>query len=162
MTAVPIISVLKNPDLLLAALGHDPHFHDAEVISLRLDRDGRREWEGPVLFVEIHLFDGRRDPHAPGGVVWFNHKRVTFRFANVALLDIHGFNGQNAIFDLLVAETEMQGPDFDLSAPRYRVEFVQSFGIGASFICKEIEVEQILDGAPPGSVYSEERPGESA
>jgi hypothetical protein len=162
MSAVPIVSVLKNPEILLSALGHAPRFHDTEVISLRLDRYGRDEWEGPVLWVEIHLFDGRMDPRTRNGVAWFNHKRVTFRFANVALLELRGFNQQNGIDDLVITKTSDRSPDFGMGDERYRVEIIQSFGLGASFICGGIEIAAVVDGAPPGSAYCDERSGNSA
>jgi hypothetical protein len=123
------------------------------VLEVHLDRRGRDEFEGPVLCIRFHLFQGRRDPDAASGVSWFNHAQATLRFSNVCELEIGDFNNQNAILDLHLEDAGMhpQGPGLRA----YRVTIQPAFGLGGSFLCGSIEVSDIEPGAPPGSVYSE-------
>jgi len=160
MERVSLLSILRNPEVLLAALGHEPHFHDSEVVSIRLDRAGVDPWAGPVALISIHLFDGEAKPGQPNAFRFFNHHVVTFRFIGVACLDLGGFNQQNAIFDLLVEQFDEplgdQAADFPMTPPVHRIKLATSFGVGCTFICNGAEVAEISPGMPPGSVYADE------
>jgi hypothetical protein len=87
----------------------DVPFHDAEVLAIRLDR------EGPTLELDVEVF--AQLPEA---------QLVRLRFTDVSDLEIGGFNGQNVLFDLRVEP----GAD-DL----FDVTLESSYGLGGSFRC---------------------------
>jgi hypothetical protein len=53
-----------------------------------------------------------------------------FRFSTIALLDIGGFNNQNAIFDLKFEPTSPPNEGVTWTGPAYLVTLEPSFGIG--------------------------------
>lgn len=136
---------------LIDIFGDWPSFHDAEVIEARLDRRGRDDFEGPTLWLRVHLFQGREDTNVASGVSWYNHTIATLRFANVHGLAMEGFNGQNAISDLRMERAGSHPLASGLSA--ISVSLDPSFGIGCSFVCSSVEVSAVESGIPPGSVY---------
>ena len=75
--------VVTGHERLTEIFGRWPSFHDSEVISIRLERRGRDQWEGPVAYVSVHMFEGYREAERSAEVKWRNHTIVTFRFATV-------------------------------------------------------------------------------
>lgn len=88
-------------------------FHDAEVLSLRLDRSG------PTLELDVEVFAQQPDA-----------RLVRLRFRNVTDLEIGEFNDQNVLFDL-----RAERGDDDL----YDVTLLSSYGLGGYFRCATIE-----------------------
>jgi hypothetical protein len=76
-------SIVTGHEQLTAIFGRWPSFHDAEVLSVRLERDGRDRWESPALYAKVHVFAGRRNEASSTGVEFYNHTLVTFRFNQV-------------------------------------------------------------------------------
>ncbi len=62
------------------------------MVGARLERQGLDPDEGPILYVDVHVFEGYRNDETPSGVSWKNHTIVTFRFAGVATLSLNDFN----------------------------------------------------------------------
>ena len=145
MTETP--NYISNTEELVGIFGRWPSFHDSEVITLRLEREGPGEFDGPELFVTFHLFQGRADPSRDAGVSWHNHVLATFRFARVSELEIVGFNNQNAVFDLKVE------PTAEPKASLLLVTIESSFGMAASFLCSAVAVDNVERRAPTRSVY---------
>lgn len=143
------LSVVKNSERLTSVFGCWPSFHDAEVISVRLERSGTDEWEGPVLFAGVHTFVGRQSDTSPTGVEWYNHAVVTFRFGHVQQLTLADFNQQNAIFDLLIRRP----PDAPSNAP-FEVTFDSAHGVECSFYCATIAIAEVEQRLPEHSVYA--------
>ena len=141
-------SIVAGAEPLLSIFGTWPSFHDAEVLSIRLDRQNSNLYESPVLYASIHVFAGRRNDASPTGVEFYNHTIVTFRFNLVLGLHLSEFNGQNAIFDLIFEKP----PDAPDMAP-LKITFVPSFGIHCSFFCKSVDIVQVESGLPVNSVY---------
>ena len=92
----------------------DLPFHDAEVLAVRLDRDG------PTLELEIETFAQR--PEA---------RRVRILFSDVSDLELEGLNHQNVLFDVL-EEREEDG--------NYRVVLQSSVGLSGTFRCRSCTV----------------------
>lgn len=150
------LQLVRNADRLVEIYDGWPHFHDSEVIEIRLARSGEDEYDGPNLWIQFHLFRGRVDETTSSGFAWYDHHMATLRFGQVRDLELRGFNRQNAIYDLELKE----GPSHPESprCPTIQVNVVQSFGIGASFLCSEIEVTSVVPGIPPFSVYTDGTP----
>ena len=84
--------------------GYWPSFHDAEVISIILERIGKDEREGPVLYAKIHVFQmGPEKTNYGKKFVFHHHSIVTFCFAIVENLILDGFNHQNVILGFKIS-----------------------------------------------------------
>ena len=145
---VPPNSIVAGSEQLTTVFGEWPSFHDAEVLSIRLERIGHDPYESPVLYASIHVFAGRRNERSPTGVEFYNHTIVTFRFNLVLDLHLAEFNHQNGIFDL-----RFEKPSDAPEAAPIRITFDPSFGIKCSFFCKSVDVMQVESRMPVNSVY---------
>lgn len=141
-------SVITGHEELTSIFGGWPSFHDAEVLSVRLERETPHPDASPALYASIHVFSARKSEESPTGIEFYNHTVVTFRFNLVAGLRLSEFNQQNAIFNLRFEKP----PDAPDDAP-LRVVFEPSFGIDCSFFCKSVEVVQVERRLPANSVY---------
>lgn len=146
--------VVKGYGKLTEIFGRWPSFHDAEVLSMSLERRGRDEWEGPIFRVSVHLFEGVRDNQASKGIKYINHAIVTFRFDTVVDLSVANFNQQNAIMDLIFEAGSPRSKDIVWPGPAYRVTFEPSFGVSCSFVCSSVQIDSIQKACPAGSVYA--------
>ena len=146
--------VVKGHGSLTEIFGRWPSFHDSEVINVRLERRGRDQWEGPVVYVSIHVCEGYHDTERSTEVKWRNHTIVTFRFAPVVDISLGGFNQQNAIQDLTFQTERPENRNVTWAAPAYRVNFQPSFGVGISFVCRSVELDAVDRGCPEDSVYA--------
>jgi Immunity protein 50 len=146
--------VVKGHERLMEIFGRWPSFHDSEVISIRLERHGRDQWEGPVGYVSVHVFEGYREAEGSPEVKWRNHTIVTFRFAPVVDLSLSGLNQQNAIQDLTFESEPPENRDVTWVGPAYRVNFLPSFGVGISFVCRTVELHTVDRSCPEDSVYA--------
>ena len=84
---------------LVDVFGYWPSFHDAEVVSIRLDRHGDA---GPVLEALVHAFEMTRDVDAGGYFVLRHHVLVHLRFHEVVAPVLYGFNPQNMLYGILL------------------------------------------------------------
>ena len=91
----------------------DLPFHDAEVLTVRLDRDG------PTMELDIEVF--AQLPEA---------RTERLRFREISDLEIGGLNEQNVLFNV-VAERAADG--------LWDVTLQSSYGLGGTFRCVSIE-----------------------
>jgi len=96
------------PDELKAIAGaqelHDwfgrwPTFHDAEILSLRLNRHG-------ASILLIHTWEMTSKIDEKGFYVLDKHVVVEFVLENIAELNLSGFSVQNVIFGLSLGKKE--------------------------------------------------------
>jgi hypothetical protein len=146
--------VVKGHERLTEIFGRWPSFHDSEVISIRLERRGRDQWEGPVVYVSVHVFEDYRETEHSTEVKWRNHTIVTFRFAPVVDISLSGFNQQNAIQDLTFEAERLDNRNVTWVGPACRVNFQQSFGVGISLVCCSVELDAVDRSCPEESVYA--------
>ena len=122
---------IRGAELLTAVFGRWPSFHDAEVLRLTLDRAaGADGCCGPTLTAEIYAFELTNEVAADGAYVLQNQVVVTFRFLEVAELRLEGLDRQNMLWDLYIRDIR----------ERQEVSLAPGGGIGASFLCNEIEI----------------------
>jgi Immunity protein 50 len=93
----------------------DVTFHDAEVVALRLNRDG--------IAIELDVEVYAQTPEA---------RTVRLRFQGVSDVEFGGFNEQNVLFDLKLVRSD--------DAPLWDVTLEPSYGLGGSFRCVAIRV----------------------
>src|SRR5689334_4858170 len=85
-------ALIANAERVTSVYGGWPNFHDAEVLSLALDR------EGPSLVTRIWTFQvDRNELDSQGCYKRRKYSVITFRFAGVEDLVIEGFNIQNVL-----------------------------------------------------------------
>lgn len=143
----PVVRVL-NSELLESRFGEWPAFHDAEVLSVRLD-SGQRSDGVARLELDVHVFgvDGLR----PNGRLNFVlHTVATLQFEGIEDVELDGFGPQNVLFDLVLRDFGGGGP----SLAQVQVELPSSNGLGGSFRCRDVIVLSADPYEPgPHSVY---------
>jgi hypothetical protein len=126
-------SWITNEEALTDIFGHFPSFHDAEIISIHLERDGE---DAPFLEAKIHVFETTDKVDAQGRYVLKNHTLVTFRFTMIVMGEIKWFNHQNVLALLDIVEVEPEKNE----GCRFQVRFPSVYGCEASFSCREVVV----------------------
>ena len=97
-----------NHRLITDWFGYWPSFHDAEVLSLYLDRRPLEAGPGPSLVVRVHTFEMTREVDDRGHYKFRKHAIITLEFDGVEEMSLDGFNGQNALAGLDLEEAVNQ------------------------------------------------------
>ena len=126
------IQTIENFQTVLQRFGSWPSFHDAEIHSLLLERDGP---DGPYLEMRVHVHTARGDVGKKGTYLCDKQAMITMRFCNIESLDIIEFNNQNVIFDM----------DMRTGQDRISVTISSSYGCAGSFTCKRVAVQSVED-----------------
>jgi hypothetical protein len=129
---------IKNSNLLTQFYGRWPSFHDAEVVSFELFRDAINLSE-PNIRAKIHVHEMTSEVDQHGFFVLKNHKNAVFLFTGIDECSVSGFNQQNVLMDLAIIDISSR----QLESLQFEIHFSSSFGIEASFKCREIKVEGI-------------------
>ena len=125
------LNYVKNSELVTSIFGTWPSFHDAEIVSLFLTREGAN---APVLDAQIHVFAATKEIDERGFYVLKHHTLVTLRFSRVlGDIQIKFFNHQNVLVFLEIGPSESD-PALLL------VEMPSSYGAELSFTCSSAEV----------------------
>ena len=126
---------INGVELVTSVFGSWPSFHDAEVVSLRVERTSTYQW-GPRLLADVHVFEMTSEVDSRGYYVLRNHTLVSFQFDGVQDLELTGFNNQNAISELGIRGISTAAfPD-----PSWHVLFDGVHGVTAEFRCREVTV----------------------
>ena len=129
--------------------GEWPTFHDAEVLSLTLDRDAQAGKTGPTLSILLHGFEMSGEITPAGHYKTIKHCVVTFAFYDVHLEKLEDFNHQNAIMELTLVDSTAHG----LEHLRLRVAIEGANGLTCIFACRYGQVLDLTPGIPPTSMY---------
>jgi hypothetical protein len=124
---------VQNQHLLTDIFGYWPSFHDAEILSIFLERSGKSR---PSLTSRIHVFEMTSEIGPTGAYVLRHHTLLTLRFEGVNLDYIRYFNHQNVLFslDISTVDEDKNGTSW------YEVSFDTSYGCEAAFRCQSITV----------------------
>jgi hypothetical protein len=131
-----VMANIENEKSLTDIFGRFPSFHDAEIVSIFLEREGEGS---PYLEAKIHLFESTNEVDSKGFYVLKNHTLVTFRFTCISLEYLKWFNHQNVLSHLDISEIEPEENDgcgFEVSMP-------SSYGCEALFKCRKILVAKV-------------------
>jgi hypothetical protein len=79
--------------------GYWPDFHDAEIMSLHLNRAG-----SSVL--RLHTWETSKEVDHQGNYVQKKHLVVELGLNNISELDLHDFNNQNVISGLIINRSD--------------------------------------------------------
>lgn len=132
----PVSHFVRNASLLEEVFGTWPSFHDAEVLSVQLDRTGE---QAPILETLIHVFEMTTDLDSSGRYVLKNNTMVRFRFTRIALEMLRWFNRQNVLWDLAIERMESPSPE----GQELEIEFSSSYGLEAVFQCQTAEIVSV-------------------
>lgn len=135
---------------VIGLYGEWPSFHDAEVLSLTLDRDSESEFQGPTLIIKIHAFTMTSEVTPKGNYKCINHATLHFELDGVEEIVIEGFNHQNAVFGMSIEEVGDKSWEGDY----FKFELDPSYGVGAKMKCRRIKISEVVLGIPRGSVYN--------
>jgi len=127
---------IENVHLLEEVFGNFPSFHDAEVLRIVLNRESVGIL--PTLEAFIYVFEMTSEIK-DGKYVCKNHSLVTFQFREIDQLVLEGFNNQNALQGLSVADIS----DHQLEWLKFEVGIDGIFGLDAHFKCRSISVLSI-------------------
>ena len=128
--------LVENAALLTRVFGEWPSFHDAEVLTMHLDRAGA---DGPVLEACVHVFRMTREVDARGRYGLTHHTKVTLRFVNIVLLQLHGFSHQNSLSGLDIEEAGLA----ESHGRRLSVYFGSNSGVEADLLCDRIVIQAV-------------------
>ena len=134
-----VVDRISEAEKLVAVFGYWPSFHDAEVISLKLDRRPNEKGFSPALETQIHTFEPTNEVDEHGYYVLQHNVLVSLRFLDVEELRLDDFNHQNVLFGLEISDLR-EGQSENIF---FQVRFDASFGMGASFQCRAIEVVEV-------------------
>ena len=142
------IDRIENSEALISLFGYWPSFHDAEVIQILIRRFSAHGG-APSLSADVHVFEMTNQLNSDGYYICHKHSVVSLLFQELDELTMDGFNHQNALSELSIAETETGGA--------LRVIFDSAYGLQSEFTCRAIKVVSAVPGIPPTSVYSPQK-----
>ena len=126
---------IGNSNSLTDIFGCWPSFHDAEVISIELQR-AQGGLSEPTLTAKIYLFEMTSKVDERGCYVLKNHTIVTFSFKGIDESCLKWFNQQNSLWELAILDISSR----QLEKLKFQVHFSSSFGVEAEFKCRAIEI----------------------
>lgn len=110
--------------------GYWPGFHDAEIVSLHLNRNG-------VSFLLVHTWEMTKQVDEKGHYVLTKHIVVEFLLENISALSLTGFSHQNVIFGLDIEKTEAG----------FRLTLDECYGLSGSLEAESLSV-RLKPGKP--------------
>lgn len=124
------LEAVEGAKSLYEWFGYWPSFHDAEVISLHLNRRGSSS-------LALHTWEMTKDVDDKGYYVLAKHVVVEFAMKDVVGLSLNGFSNQNVIFGLGIERTENG----------YRLALDDCYGIAGDLEAKDISI-RLIPGKP--------------
>ena len=117
---------------LFSWFGYWPSFHDAEIVSLILNRN---DYSTLQLYA-YHMTDAIDDR---GFFVLEKHVLVNFRMEEISSLSLLDFNSQNVIFGLGLSRVEAG----------FQIDIDPCYGMSGTIAAKRLSIEiEPLPGAP--------------
>ena len=142
---------IKNHEAVLKQFGCWPSFHDAEILSILLDRKKGEGLCGPTATIKIHAFIMTDEVDEHGYCKTINHAVVAFYFTDVVQFELkYGFGNQKSMSSLWVEDIrkdQMENIDFSVS-----IGTTSNAEVG--FRCSGIEVLSVEPGIPEDSAYA--------
>ena len=124
---------IQGSEKLTQIFGEWPSFHDAEVLSFSLDRNG------PTIQAAIYLFAMTSEVDNKGYYVLKNPTIANLQFDQVVEFSANGFNHQNVLWDLHIKDISQDQQE----NINFEVVFEDSYGLEATFRCRAITVESV-------------------
>jgi Immunity protein 50 len=133
---------------LLAWFGRVPSFHDAEIVSLTLNRRS-------PSFLTIHGWTTDGSVTQDGYLVLQKKAVVTFEIQDIVYLNLEGFSGQNVIDGILIAQRPPDHLaksyyDFASDGDDFEIVLEPCYGMDGVIRCKNISIS-FVPGDPADS-----------
>jgi hypothetical protein len=131
---------IEGAQIVLNWFGYWPSFHDAEVVSILLDRSGKSK-------VRVHAFEMTSEVDANGYFVSTKHAIITFELEGfvsdeTGSTHLNWFNHQNVLSGASVRQV----------VGGYELVLDGIYGVDGSLYCEKLNVT-LEPGIPPGSIY---------
>src|SRR5260370_16290981 len=143
MTMSSIAQKIHYSHLVTDIFNSWPSFHDAEVISIEMQRE--LNGSEPNVVARIYLFEITPEVDDHGYYVLRDHVIVTFAFKGIDESLVKSFNQQNVLRELSIIDISSR----QLENLRFAVHFSSSFGVEAEFKCTTEEVLSVEKTDPP-------------
>ncbi len=128
---------------LLAWFGQEPTFHDAEIISLSLNRSGVSE-------LKIHGWINTGEIGPDRSFLLAKQAIVTFRLEQIMDLQLDGFSAQNVIGGLELGYATDRGRSDYFSLPQdphdIEIELMPCYGLDGYIRAKRVTVSFVPGG----------------
>jgi Immunity protein 50 len=115
--------------------GYWPSFHDAEIVSLNLERNSSSR-------LKVHAFHTVNETNALGHYRTTKHAVVCFMLDEIQDLNLVQFSAQNVISELVLSKNN-EG---------YSIQLGCCYGLCGSLTAKSIRIE-LESGMPDSSIY---------
>lgn len=131
-----LIYRFPGADVIVNWFGRWPSFHDAEIISLELNRLGRS-------YLRVHAFQVTSDVDERHYYRTDKHAIVVFALEDISFLSLQDFSNQNVISGLSVGKVD----------DGFSLQFYPCYGLSGEIRARTLSVD-LSAGVPPGSNYS--------
>ncbi|WP_112664648.1 Imm50 family immunity protein [Microvirga flavescens] len=127
---------------LLNWFGYTPSFHDAEILSLHLERGG-------LSTLKVYTWNVTRDVDKKGYGIHDRHVVVTFTMEDILDLHLEGFSSQNVIGNLELRRLHLDAPTFGMqwlrptqppSKSAYELSIQPCFGLSGSIQARRVSI----------------------
>jgi hypothetical protein len=98
------------------------------------------------LEARVHVYERTDQVDERGFYVLRKHTLVTFRFSNVVLHELRGFNEQNSLSGLDISEVDPEANE----GRRIGVSFGSNNGVAADLVCSAVTVAAVSSYTPAG------------
>lgn len=116
--------------------GYWPDFHDAEIVSLHLNRRG-------PSYLAVHTWETTKRLNSQGYNECEKHVVVEFILHDISALSLEGFSGQNVIFRLALERTEAG----------FRLTLAPCYGLSGAVEAQSMSI-RLTPGMPPQTTLS--------
>ena len=130
-----LASIPGGPELL-AWFGHVPRFHDAEIISLHLNRTGPST-------LSIHTWEITDTVDSKGFYVLEKQAIVTFTLEEIENLELEGFSHQNVLGGLELNRIEAEASTSGRQGIRpdlYEIVLHPCYGLSGSIRAQQVSI----------------------
>jgi len=140
---------IEGSEEILSIFGRWPSFHDAEILSVFLDRNAHKGKHGPTAIIKVHCFLITNEI-IDNKYRTIKHNIITFAFYDVVEFELsYGFGQQNHLSGIEILDIRSD----QLENINYQINFDAHMTCDLHFKCSIIDVLSIEGGMPIGSVY---------
>jgi hypothetical protein len=129
---------------LIEWFGQTPTFHDGQIVSLFLNRNGTSE-------LKVHGWIATDGIDADGYTILDRHAVVTFSLEGIMDLHLDGFSGQNVIGGLVLRRATDRGRSTSFPLPEaeddIEIELIPCYGLEGFIRAKKVVIS-FVPGKP--------------
>ena len=131
------VANLTGAQKLIDWFGCWPSFHDAEVVSIELNREGSSQ-------LRVHYFSTTSRTNKSGYYITEKHAIISFILEDITQLELAGFNQQNVLSSISVTPIET----------KYEIVLGDCYGVSGRIMAGKLSFD-LQPGMPTESIYAE-------